>query len=231
MEFKDKLKSLRKERGLSQQALADAIFISRSAVAKWENGLGLPNDESMNALLNYFDVPKEYFATDEPEKVLMKKNQLIRRMAFALTLSVTILSTVFVSLFAMLLISIPVVNDLTAAQVKNRLEGLPLPENSMQVDSLSKAGKMTGNGNGMQYLGAILVESDLSLGEMKSHYAQFRANRWDCLVEVYHGGPLECVDIGNVQFHAELDSSKNYYVVYSWGSGLDFYEDWDLRGH
>ena len=134
-------------------------------------------------------------------------------------------------LFAMLLISIPVVNDLTAAQVKNRLEGLPLPENSMQVDSLSKAGKMTGNGNGMQYLGAILVESDLSLGEMKSHYAQFRANRWDCLVEVYHGGPLECVDIGNVQFHAELDSSKNYYVVYSWGSGLDFYEDWDLRGH
>lgn len=109
MEFKDKLKSLRKERGLSQQALADSIFISRSAVAKWENGLGLPSDESMNALLNYFDVPKEYFATDEPEKVLMKKNQLIRRMAFALTLSVTILSTVLVSLFAMLLISIPVV--------------------------------------------------------------------------------------------------------------------------
>lgn len=57
MEFKDKLKSLRKERGLSQQALADSIFISRSAVAKWENGLGLPNDESMNALLTYFDVP------------------------------------------------------------------------------------------------------------------------------------------------------------------------------
>ena len=104
MEFKDKLKSLRKERGLSQQALADSIFISRSAVAKWENGLGLPNDESMNALLTYFDVPREYFATDEPEKVLMKKNQLIRRMAFALTLSVTILSTVLVSLFAMLLI-------------------------------------------------------------------------------------------------------------------------------
>ena len=124
MEFKDKLKSLRKERGLSQQALADAIFISRRAVAKWENGLGLPSDESMNALLNYFDVPREYFATDEPEKVLMKKNQLIRRMAFALTLSVTILSTVLVSLFAMLLVSVPVVNCLTAA------EKTSVPQNS-----------------------------------------------------------------------------------------------------
>lgn len=102
MEFKDKLKSLRKERGLSQQALADAIFISRSAVAKWENGLGLPSDESMNALLNYFDVPKECFATDEPEKVLLKKNQVIRRMALALTLSVTILGLILLLVPAML---------------------------------------------------------------------------------------------------------------------------------
>ena len=35
MEFKDKLKALRRERGLSQKALAEAIFVSRSAVAKW----------------------------------------------------------------------------------------------------------------------------------------------------------------------------------------------------
>ena len=80
MEFKDKLKSLRKERGLSQQALADAIFISRSAVAKWENGLGLPSEESMNALLNYFDLPQQYFATDRPEEALIRKNKKIRKM-------------------------------------------------------------------------------------------------------------------------------------------------------
>lgn len=34
MEFKDKLKQLRNEKGISQQVLADAIHISRSAVAK-----------------------------------------------------------------------------------------------------------------------------------------------------------------------------------------------------
>lgn len=40
MELCEKLKELRKKRGVSQQELADAIFASRSAVAKWESGNG-----------------------------------------------------------------------------------------------------------------------------------------------------------------------------------------------
>ena len=36
MELKDKLKQLRKAQGLTQAQLADAIFVSRSTVAKWE---------------------------------------------------------------------------------------------------------------------------------------------------------------------------------------------------
>ena len=227
MEFKDKLKSLRKERGLSQQALADSIFVSRSAVAKWENGLGLPSEDSMNALLNYFGVPREYFATDQPEELIVMKNKLIRRMASALAVGILIL----VLLLILFLISIPMVNDFTAAQVKNRLEHLPLPENSAQVDSLSNAGKMVGNGNGMQYLGAILVQSDLSLKELESHYAKFRVNQWDCIITEYHGGRLEFIDIGNLHFSTELDATKNYYVVYSWVSGIGFFEEVDLRGH
>ena len=69
MEFKDKLKQIRKERGISQQALADAIFVSRSAIAKWESGLGYPNETSMSALLEYFEVDKGYFETEEVENV------------------------------------------------------------------------------------------------------------------------------------------------------------------
>ena len=41
LEFKDKIKELREEKGLSQQAVADSIYVSRSAVAKWENRLSL----------------------------------------------------------------------------------------------------------------------------------------------------------------------------------------------
>ena len=48
MEFSERLKELRSEKGISQAKLAADIHISRSAIAKWENGLGLPNDESLN---------------------------------------------------------------------------------------------------------------------------------------------------------------------------------------
>ena len=54
MEFKDNLKKLRTEKGLTQAQLAEAIFVSRSTVAKWENGLGLPSVESMALLEAFF---------------------------------------------------------------------------------------------------------------------------------------------------------------------------------
>lgn len=80
MEFKDKLKKLRKERGLSQQALADAIFVSRSAIAKWENGLGFPSQESLAGLQEFFRVSAEELSTQEPEKVIAGKNRRIRAL-------------------------------------------------------------------------------------------------------------------------------------------------------
>ncbi|MBE6676157.1 MAG: helix-turn-helix transcriptional regulator, partial [Ruminococcaceae bacterium] len=56
MEFSERLKELRSEKGISQAKLAADIHISRSAVAKWENGLGLPNDESLKLLADYFGI-------------------------------------------------------------------------------------------------------------------------------------------------------------------------------
>ena len=85
MEFKDKLKALRKEKGLSQQELANAIFVSRSAVAKWENGLGLPGEESLEALQDFFAVPADHFATQKPEAVIVQKNRRIKRLNLQLT--------------------------------------------------------------------------------------------------------------------------------------------------
>ena len=56
MEFSERLKELRSEKGISQAKLAADIHISRSAVAKWENGLGLPSDESLKLLAEYFGI-------------------------------------------------------------------------------------------------------------------------------------------------------------------------------
>ena len=90
MEFKDKLKKIRSEHGISQQALADAIFVSRSAIAKWENGLGYPNSASMSALTEYFGVDKSYFDTEEVETVIVEKNKDISIFKTLLLCVVTI---------------------------------------------------------------------------------------------------------------------------------------------
>ena len=48
MEFRDRLKKLREERKLSQSGLARQIYVSRSAVAKRENGSGFPGKSRKN---------------------------------------------------------------------------------------------------------------------------------------------------------------------------------------
>lgn len=78
MEFKDNLKQLRTEKGLTQAQLAEKLFVSRSTVAKWENGLGLPNPESMAALEELFDIASQEIATKEPEAVIVAKNRKLR---------------------------------------------------------------------------------------------------------------------------------------------------------
>ncbi len=80
MEFGKKLKKLRTEKGISQQALADAVYVSRSAVAKWENGLGLPSSDSLESLALFFGVEESFFDTEKPENVIVVKNRHIRLM-------------------------------------------------------------------------------------------------------------------------------------------------------
>ena len=78
MEFSEKLKELRGEKGISQAKLAADIHISRSAVAKWENGLGLPNDESLKLLADYFGITiDELIPNKSNEEILVSKNKTI----------------------------------------------------------------------------------------------------------------------------------------------------------
>lgn len=65
MPFKDKLKSLRAKKNITQEQLAEQLHVSRSLIAKWENGRGYPDDETINAMATYFGVDKQYFVEDE----------------------------------------------------------------------------------------------------------------------------------------------------------------------
>jgi len=56
MEFHEKLQQLRKQKGLTQEELAEVLFVSRTAVSKWESGRGYPNIDSLKAIAGFFAV-------------------------------------------------------------------------------------------------------------------------------------------------------------------------------
>lgn len=56
MEFHEKLQELRKKRGLTQEELAEALYVSRTAISKWESGRGYPSIDSLKEISNFFSV-------------------------------------------------------------------------------------------------------------------------------------------------------------------------------
>lgn len=65
MEFGDKLKKLRTDRGLSQEELAAKIFVTRTAVSKWETKNGYPSIDSLKLIANLFDVTLDELISDD----------------------------------------------------------------------------------------------------------------------------------------------------------------------
>ena len=75
MEFNEKLQELRKGKGLTQEELAEKLFVSRAAVSKWESGRGYPSIDSLKEISRYFSVtidelicPEEIISAAEEEK-------------------------------------------------------------------------------------------------------------------------------------------------------------------
>ena len=127
-------------------------------------------------------------------------------------------------------ISLPLINNHTAYKVEKALCEIPLPEQTELIEAISQAGKLTGNGNGMQYFGAILIRSELSLEELETYYSDYRSNEWEYLVEIQEGQSIKVIEHKALQFSEEIEDS-GYYIVYSWGSGNSLLRELDIRGH
>ena len=56
MESNEKLQELRKSKGLTQEELAESLFVSRTAVSKWESGRGYPSIDSLKEIARFFSV-------------------------------------------------------------------------------------------------------------------------------------------------------------------------------
>lgn len=106
MEFKDRLKKLRQEKQISQQKLASAIYVSRSAIAKWENGLGLPNESSYQALLDYFGITIEDLPlNNDIEAISVTKNKKIHKLSAAVVLLCILAAALLTSVVMVSLLS------------------------------------------------------------------------------------------------------------------------------
>ena len=86
MEFNEKLQELRKTKGMTQEELAQALYVSRTAVSKWESGRGYPSIDSLKEISRFFSVtidelicPEEIMvaAKDDKESFLHKLIALI----------------------------------------------------------------------------------------------------------------------------------------------------------
>ena len=56
MEFNEKLQELRKSRSMTQEELAEALFVSRTAISKWESARGYPSIDSLKEISRFFSV-------------------------------------------------------------------------------------------------------------------------------------------------------------------------------
>ena len=103
MEFNEKLQQLRKQKGLTQEEMAEALFVSRTAISKWESGRGYPNIESLKAIAKFFGVTVDELLSGEQVLSIAQEDQKekenhIRSLVFGL-LDLSVALFLFLPLF------------------------------------------------------------------------------------------------------------------------------------
>lgn len=82
MEFPEKLQELRKQKGMTQEELAQSLYVSRTAVSKWESGRGYPNIDSLKAISKFFHVTIDDLLSGGELLTLAEENQKQTRSHF-----------------------------------------------------------------------------------------------------------------------------------------------------
>ena len=104
MEFHEKLQELRRNRGLTQEELAACLYVSRTAVSKWESGRGYPSIDSLKAISKFYSVSIDTLLSGEDALSVadvdhqQKRNRMLDRFFGLLDISAVVL--IFLPLFA-----------------------------------------------------------------------------------------------------------------------------------
>lgn len=101
MEFGEKLQLLRKNKGITQEELAEKLFVSRTAVSKWESGRGYPNIDSLKEISKFFSVSiDDLLSVENVLFIAEKENKDNIRKLYDMTSGT-------VDIFSLLLIALP----------------------------------------------------------------------------------------------------------------------------
>ena len=89
MEFNEKLQQLRKHKDLTQEELAEVLYVSRTAISKWESGRGCPNIDSLKAISEFFGVSIDVLLSGDEllsiaEENIRENKKRVRDLVFGL---------------------------------------------------------------------------------------------------------------------------------------------------
>ena len=103
MEFHEKLQELRKQKNLTQEELSEILFVSRTAISKWESGRGYPSIDSLKAIAESFGVTIDELLSNREliciaEKDSHQKTQHMRDLVFGL-IDCSVVMLFFIPLF------------------------------------------------------------------------------------------------------------------------------------
>ena len=76
MALSEKLYTLRRKSGLSQEQLAEQLNVSRQAISKWEAGQSIPESDKLLSISNYFHVSLDYLMKEETQDTISEKEQI-----------------------------------------------------------------------------------------------------------------------------------------------------------
>lgn len=104
MEFHEKLQLLRKQKNLTQEELAQLLYVSRAAVSKWESGRGYPNIDSLKSIASFYGVSIDELLSGEEMLTIAEEDQKCQKQSilcniFA-TLDLSSLGFLFLPFFA-----------------------------------------------------------------------------------------------------------------------------------
>lgn len=103
--FKDKLKELRKEKGMTQEELAQLLNISRQSISKWENGMSYPTSSLVNKISNELNIDiKELFNEEELLNISIDNANKIKKISIK-----SLQTLIFSSIILVILIFVTII--------------------------------------------------------------------------------------------------------------------------